>query len=205
MREDSREIEDMEKFRGVAGTCCPSSNGEIGRECGGGAPGEGCGDCAAVRRNAFRARTSRFVSSVAPPALNGLEKFKCLRLVEGVRPTKWGSAIGLVDNTSPHPRPYSSTTPSGSSDDTTTVGSGTGLFDRDPWYNKLCGSILPYLGGRRPSLPLELEASPLGCGEGVLRSRTPPLRSDICSSPPAGARTEFDRRPGAGSEDVAAE
>jgi hypothetical protein len=83
--------------------------GDICRDSGGDAPGEGCGDCAlggvkSERRNAFRARTWRFVSSEAPPALIGLEKFKTLRWVppEGLYPTEWDSAIGL-DNTFPNP------------------------------------------------------------------------------------------------------
>ena len=80
MREDGRVSDGMTEFRGVSGTCCPSLEGDICREgSGGDAAGEGCGDCALVnaeRRNAFRARTWRFVSSEAPPALIGLEKFK---------------------------------------------------------------------------------------------------------------------------------
>lgn len=82
MSEDGWVFEDIEEFRGVSGTCCPSLEGDICRDSGGGGvPGEGCGDCAlggvnADRRNAFRARTWRFVSSEAPPALIGLEKFK---------------------------------------------------------------------------------------------------------------------------------
>ena len=84
MKEDASEFDDVEVFRGVSGTFFPSLDGEICRESGGDAPGEGCGDCAvgcvnSERRNAFRARTWRFVSSEAPPALIGLEKFKCLR------------------------------------------------------------------------------------------------------------------------------
>lgn len=96
VREDGRVLEDMEEFSGISGTCCPSLEGDIGRERGGDVPGEGCGD---ERRNAFRARTWRFVSSEAPPALIGLEKFKYLRWVS---PTERDSAIG-VDNTFPNP------------------------------------------------------------------------------------------------------
>ena len=157
MKEDVKVFEDVEMFRGAAGTCCPSLDGEICRESGGDARGEGCGGRAvgcvnSERRNAFRARTWRFASSSeAPPALIGLEKFKCLRWVEGVRPTERGSVIGL-DSTSPLLWPWSSTTPSCSSDDTTTVGRGTELVDRDPWY-KLCGYTLP----------------PVGCADAVLR------------------------------------
>ena len=149
MKEDSMAFEDVEVFRGVSGTCFPSLDVEICRESGGDAPGEGCGDCAVVcvnseRRNAFRARTWRFVSSEALPALIGLEKFKYLRWVEGLRPIEWDSVIEL-DNTFPHIRPWSSTTSSRSSDDTTTVGKGTELVDRDPW-SKSCGYIQPVFG-----------------------------------------------------------
>jgi len=80
--DDGRLDEDTEEFRGFSRTSLEvegDMEGEICRDNGGDAPAEGCGDCALGGercRNAFRARTWRFVSSEALPALNGLEKFK---------------------------------------------------------------------------------------------------------------------------------